>query len=221
MRRAAVVAAASLLVLAAPAAAGPSPAATYRAAIAAAGAQRSVHYVALTRISGTTETMVGDAARDRGSQRITYTRGGSTGHVTIVVVRNTAYVRGDRFALGAYLGLTTAQATRYAGRWFSLVPPGAAYGQVAEAVRLQSFVAELRMPGPYRAAAAATIGGRRVAGVRTRATVGGKPVEVTLYVGSGSPLPVAQGPTGTITTTLGRWNEHVGISAPTGAIRFR
>src|SRR5207249_4872423 len=82
-----------------------------------------------------------------------------------IVAANTAYLRGDRFTLQAYLGLTAGQASRFAGRWFFLKPPSGAYAVVAEAVRLQSFVAELRMPAPYTTAPATTIGGKHVTGV--------------------------------------------------------
>jgi hypothetical protein len=180
--------------------------------------------VSTSKIGGDAETMVGDAARDRGIQRITYSHAGETGHVTVLVVRTTAYVRGDTFTLTKYLGLTDAQAARYTGRWFSLKPPSGAYAAVAEAVRMGSFVDELLMPGPYRNAPAATFGGRRFAGVRTKLVRAGRTALVSLYVASDTKLPVAQvieGSTGKITTTLGRWNERVSLAAPHDALPFR
>lgn len=211
------------LAFAATSAAATSPADVYRAAIAAASAKLSVHYVSTSNLAGSSETMVGDAALDRGSQRITYSHGGTTGHVTVLVVKSTAYVRGDAFALTSYMGLTSAQAARYAGRWFFLKPPGGAYSVVAEAVRLGSFVNELQMPAPYTAAPKKTIGGRSVGGVRSKVTRAGKTATLTLYVASGTNLPVAQvieGSIGKITTTLGKWNERVAVVAPHGALAF-
>jgi hypothetical protein len=212
-----------LLSLAATAAAATSPADVYRNAIQSAAAKSSVHYVVDSKIAGNTELMVGDAALGRGSQRITFTKGGTTGHVTVLVVANTAYVRGDSFTLVQFLGLTPAQAAQFAGKWFFLKPPSGAYRDVAQDVSLQSFVVDLLMPAPYTAVPATTIGGHAVTGVRSHPKAGGKSATVTLYVGAGSPLPVAQveqGPSGKITTTLSRWNEHVSVTAPQGAVAF-
>lgn len=223
MRSRLAVVTALALAFAATSTAATSPADVYRAAIAAASAKLSVHYVSTSNLAGSSETMTGDAALDRGIQRITYSHGGTTGHVTVVVVKSVAYVRGDVFALTNYMGLTSAQASRYAGHWFFLKPPSGAYSVVAEAVRLGSFVDELEMPAPYTAAPKRTIGGRSVGGVRSKVTHSGKTAVLTLYVASGTNLPVAQaidGSNGTITTTLGKWNERVTVAAPHGALAF-
>jgi hypothetical protein len=212
-----------MLAFAASAAAATSPADVYRSAIAAAAARQSVHYVSVSNLGGAAERLVGDAALDRGIQRITFSQNGKTGHVTIVVVKAVAYVNGDTFALESYMGLTSAQAARYSGRWFHLEPPSGAYGVVSEAVRMGSFVSELQMPGPYTAAPAASFGGHRGTGVRSKVTRSGKTARLTLYVDAGTHLPVAQvvdGSNGRITTTLGRWNQHVSVTAPHGALAF-
>lgn len=213
----------ALVWAAAATAAETAPGDVYRAAIVAAGSQHTVHYVSKSNIGGDAETMVGDAARDRGIQRITYTHAGTTGHATVLVVRTTAYVRGDTFSLTKYLGLTSAQAARYTGRWFYLKPPTSAYAAVAEAVRMGSFVDELLMPGPYTAAPDASFGGKRRHGVRTKLTNNGQTALVSLYIADDTKLPVAQvieGATGKITTTLGKWNERVSLAAPHGALAF-
>lgn len=212
-----------LLALAATAAAATSPADLYRSAISAASAKLSVHYVSVSNLGGDSETMIGDAALDRGIQRITYSHGGKTGHVTVVVVKAVAYVNGDAFTLTNYMGLTGAQASRYAGRWFHLEPPNGAYAAVAEAVRMDSFVSELEMPAPYTAAPAASFGGHSGTGVRTTVSRNGKTAILTLYVAAGTHLPIAQvigGSNGKITTTLGKWNERVTVAAPHGALAF-
>lgn len=212
-----------VLALAATAAAATSPADIYRAAIAAAGAKKSVHYVATSSIGGNRETMVGDAAVDRGIQRIAFSRGGRSGHVTVIVVKTGAYVRGDAFTLSNYMGLTSAQLSRFAGRWFVVKSPSVEYAVIAEAVRMRSFVSELTMPTPYTGVPATTVGGHTVTGVRSKITQSGKTALVTLYVTAGSPLPVEQviaGSTGKVTTTLGRWNERVPVVAPSGALPF-
>ncbi len=212
-----------LLSLAATAAAATSPSDVYRNAIQAAAAKSSVHYVAASTIAGNGEVIVGDAALGHGIQQITFTKNGTTGHVTVVLAANTAYVRGDAFTLVQFLGLTQAQASQLDGKWFFLKPGNGAYRAVAQDVSLQSFVVDLLMPAPYAAVPATTIAGHRVTGVRSHVKSGSKSATVTLYVGAGSPLPVAQveqGPNGKITTTLSRWNERVSVTAPTGAVAF-
>jgi hypothetical protein len=221
--RLALLLAAGALVAAATAAAATTPKETYRAAIIAMGGKKSVHYVATSKLGGDVETMVGDAALDRGVQRITYTHGGTTGNVTVVVVGTAAYVHGDRFALVQYMGLTAEQASRYAGKWFVVKAPTHAFAVIGEAVTFRSFVDELLMPGPYTAAPAATVAGKYAVGVRSTVTRSGEKATLTLYVAAGSPLPVeqvAKGSSGTITTTLARWNEKVAVAAPAGALAF-
>jgi hypothetical protein len=202
------------LVFALSASAATDPGTIYKNALVKATQQLSVHYTSTSAISGAHEAMVGDAAIDRGVQRITFTKGGQTGHVEVRVVRDEAFVNGDAFTLQNYLGLTPAQTARYAGKWFFLKPPSGAFNAVAEAVRLGSFIAELAMPAPYTAVPH---------GVRSKTTRGGKTATITLYV-DGKPLPVKQvasGPTGTVTTVMGHWNAKVSVAAPTGALAFR
>ena len=221
--RLALVVTAGVLAAVATASAATTPKQTYQAAIIAMGAKKSVHYVATSKLGGDVETMVGDAALDRGVQRITYTHGGTTGHVTVIVIGTTAYVRGDRFSLTQYMGLTSEQASRYAGRWFATKAPTHAFAVIAEAVTFRSFVDELLMPGPYTAAPATSLGGRHAVGVRSTVTRSGEKATLTLYVADGSPLPVeqlAKGSSGTITTTLTHWNEQVAAQAPAGALAF-
>jgi hypothetical protein len=209
------------LAVAATAAAATSPAGVYGAAIVAAEAQKSVHYVSTSNLGGNRETIVGDAAVDRGIQRITFTHAGTTGHVTVIVAKAAAYVRGDAFTLRNFMALTSAQVSRYAGRWFSVRSPSLEYAVVA--VQMRSFVNELTMPGPFTAVPATTVGGRRVTGVRGKLTQSGKTALLTLYVAGGSPLPVAQviqGSNGKVTTTMTHWNERVSVVAPRGVLAF-
>src|SRR4051794_37403473 len=90
---------AAAFAVAASAFAAVSPVQLFSSALAAAHAQRSVHYVAAQTSPGSMVTIVGDAAVDRGIQRITYRKGAGAGHITVVVVANAAYVRGDTFTL--------------------------------------------------------------------------------------------------------------------------
>ena len=218
-----VLVAALALAAAVPAGAGSvaTPVQLYAGALTAARAQRSVHYVALSSFGGRTVTIVGDAARDRGVQRITVRHRAQVGHVTVAVVANVAYVRGDAATLKSYMGLSAADASRYGGRWLSIQPSQPRFAPVAEAVRLLSTINELQMPPPFTTVATTTVAGQRVNGVRSTFTQAGHDVTETLFVrASGSPLPVRQVATATgvgVSTTFSRWNEAVHVSAPAHA----
>jgi hypothetical protein len=211
--------------LAAPAAASVSPDRLVSSALAAARAQRSVHYVTAAVSSTVSVRMVGDAALDRGIQRITYSKAGKSGHVTVLVVANTAYVRGDFFALASYMGFSRAAATRYAGRWIKVPHTARGYPTVSEAVRLRSTIKEIALPSPRVALPESVLNGQRVIGVRNTSMVSGHRVTTTLYVrAAGLRLPVAEETraSGTrISVTFSKWNQPVNVSAPTGATLIR
>jgi hypothetical protein len=214
-------AAAALYLSVGVAAANVSPAGLVASTLAHAHAQRSVHYLASQTFSGLSVTIAGDAATDRGSQHITYRKGGRVGHVTVLVVANTAYVRGDAFTLANYMRIPPSAAARWAGKWLSLAPSAPDYKEVAAAVRLASTLDELKMPQPFHLAGTLTRHGRRLVGVQSRFQRAGHAVTETLYIDAARSLPVEQvGRSGAIRsrTTLSRWNEPVAVSPPASAI---
>lgn len=168
--------------------------------------------------------MVCDVARDRGIQRISITKGGKTGHVTVLVVHDTAYIRGDAFAMHAYMGFSSSQASRYHGRWISISRGFPSYPTVAAAVTLASFVHELDLRGSSLTVVSGTIGGRKVVGVRRTGKVEGLHTVETLYAQAhGARLPVtliqvapAKGYRDTL--KMSGWNEPVHVTAPTHAV---
>lgn len=205
-------------------AAAVSPGRLYSSALAKARAQRSVHYVASQTFAGKSVTITGDAATDRGVQQIAYREGGRLGHVTVRVVANTAYVRGDAFTLENYMGIPPASATVWAGKWLSLASSAPDYKTVAAAVLLLSTLDELKMSPPYRRGGALTVNGRRLVGVKSSFRRAGRSVSETLYIDAGRSLPVEQigGSSGIATkATFGRWDERMSVAAPTSAIPIR
>jgi hypothetical protein len=216
------LAAASLVAGSAFAASSPDQLVT--SALAAGKAQRSVHYVASWVTPGVHGTMVGDAAVDRGIQRVTYRKGTRTGHATVRVVANTAYVRGDAFTLENFVGLSAQNASSYAGRWIQIPPTHAWFRDVAYAVRLASTIDELETPmtKPRKVIGTTTVHGQRVVQIRSQSVLAGQPVATVLYVrADGPPLPVAEFEkrgTAEQLVVLGRWNQPVDVAAPTGAV---
>jgi hypothetical protein len=211
--------------LAAPAAASVPADRLVSSALAAARTQRSVHYVTSAVSSTVSVRMVGDAAIDRGTQRITYGKAGKSGHVTVLVVANTAYVRGDAFALANYMGFSGAEARRFGGRWIKIAHTSSWYPTVSAAVRLRSAIKEITLPRPRVALPESVLYGQRVIGIRNTSMASGHRVTHTLYVrATGLRLPVAevtrQGGI-RISVAFSNWNRPVKVSAPTGATPIR
>lgn len=194
-----------------------------RTILAAARAQRSVHWVQ-TLHAKTSERMVCDVAENRGIQRISITKAGRTGRVTVLVIHHIAYIRGDAFAMHAYMGFSSSQASRYRGRWLSIPHGFPTYGTVAAAVTLPSFVHKLGFTNSSLVGVTATFRGRKVIGVRRTGTVEGLHTVETLYArASGAPLPVAViqvAPSKSYhqTLTMSDWNEPVRVTAPAHSV---
>ncbi len=210
--------AAVMLAASATASAARTPASLLAASLAAGKAQGSVHYVARARFGTLTVTINGDAALDRGRQQITFTKAGQTGHATVLVVNDTAYIKGDAFTLVNYMQI---QGT-LANRWLSLAHTAKGFKTVAEAVRLGSTRDELKMTAPLESVPGRTFSGVHTIGINGKTPVGSLAAKATLYVSAGkTPLPVAQLSTETggasDTITFSRWREAVKVVAPAGA----
>ncbi len=190
--------------------------------MAAARAEQSVHYVSSGNYGPAEITFVGDAGVSQGIQRITFREGAQTGHVTVLVSANTAYVRGDAFTLVNYMRFMPGAAAKYAGRWILIPHTAAGYPTVAAGVRLSSTMAELKVSGHLSTVASTKIDGQRVFGVRGTRTASGRTTVETLYArAAGSPLPVREIATqGTMRfiVTLDGWNEPIRLATPKGAV---
>jgi hypothetical protein len=141
--------------------------------------------------------------------------------VTVLVIDNTVYLRGDAFTLTNYMGLPASAAARYAARWIRIPHTSSAFAAPAAAVRLASALDELKIPPPVTSAGRATIQGKRVIGVRGRQTQAGHTLTETIYVrASGQPLPVevvGQSATAKLKEVFSHWNEHLTLAAPASA----
>lgn len=201
-----------------------SPGRLVSSALAKAHAQRSVHYVSSQASSGMAVTIAGDAATDRGIQHITYRKARHVGHVTVLVVATTAYLRGDEFTLANYMRWPASAAAAWAGKWLSLVQSAPDYAAVAAAVRLGSTLDELQMPPPFRNVGTSTQQGHRVVGIESHFRRAGHAVSETLYIDAVRSLPVEQVGTSegiTLRAAFSRWNEPVAVSPPPSAIPIR
>jgi len=193
-----------------------------RAAISkAASSKHSVHYVTVSSSSRGRSTMVSDIAADRGIQRVRFTKGVGSGHVTMLVVKSTAYIRGDAFTLHGYMGFPLSLASRYAGKWILIPHTSLLYGPIAIDVTYGSFIRDA-LPQGHLSIVSGMVGGRKVRGLHGIAREGGT---LTLYVPtSGSLLPLegkesVRAPVAASSrVTMTRWNEPVRVSAPAHAV---
>lgn len=209
------------------AAAAVSPGTLATSAIAAMRAQRSYHYASRQvepSNGGARVTLVGDASRAEGIQRITFSKGSRSGHVTVLVAANTAYIRGDAFTLMNYMGFPATAAATYSGKWLSLAHTAPDFHTVAADVRLDSSALdELKMPPSVRIVGGTVVRGQHVTGLRATVHHTGLSGLETLYVrAAGLPLPVEQTVTRNgklvVDIVFDGWGEPVHVSAPSSAV---
>lgn len=189
-------------------------------ALAAARAAGSVHSETTIRQGSSSLIFSDDSSAGGGRQYITLSSGG---HMTVLLVAGTGYVRGNVAALTGFLGLPAPTALRMAGRWISFSKGDAGYEQVVTGVTTQSMLDEITPVGALTKTGVRTVGGQPLVGVRgrVRAGAGAPGGTVTLYVAAtGRPLPVSaegnqQGP---LTEVFSRWGESVQVAAPPGAV---
>ncbi len=200
-----------------------SPRALLASILAAARAERSVHYLSTSSFGDVGVTQVCDVGLTRGLQRIIYRKGGSIGRVTVLVAAQTAYIRGDAFTLVNYMGFKAAPSAKYAGVWVRIPHTDRDYSTVAAGVTLSSTMAELKPTGPLSRVPDTRIGGQRVVGVRATASTARGAVVVTLYArAAGSPLPVKEvvrrADNARFTVTLSNWSEPIRLVIPSKAV---
>jgi hypothetical protein len=198
-----------------------SPAELLASILAAGRAQHSVHYLSVAGVDGSRIVQVADVGATSGIQRITFSRGGRTGHVVVIVSSSRAF-RGDAFVLATYMGLHADAATKYANTWILIPQTDRLYGTVAADVTLASTISTLGQPGKPRAAPSRTIHGQRVVGVQWRTVVAGKPVVTALYARAvGTRLPVEERAVrgaDSVSVSFSRWNEPLRVQAPSSAV---
>ena len=163
--------------------------------------------------------MVADVGPTAGIQRITYRVGKRTGHLTVIVSRRTAYMRGDTFTLRELPGLP-ARRLGEVRRYLAPLPVTQqryAADRRGRDVRLHPGSPHAR-PDKPRERHAHEDRGQAVVGVRGSTKVqGGKVVRTIWVAASGKPLLAARlttAPGVSLTITYSRWNKPVHVSAP-------
>jgi hypothetical protein len=200
----------------------------YQDAIKAATNQ-SVHFQTNVTQSNVTLQQSGDAGTTSGSESLTIRNGKQTEHMSAEVIGKTGYVKGNTTGLQNILGLTTAQARKYANQWLSFPMSNSNQAQLVGGLLKSQVATELSFSGPFTHAAHATVNGQDAIGIKgSVGTSNGSSVPEILYVpSSGKPLPIeevtnpgAKGRSSTIhgTVTFSNWGEHVAVQAPAHAV---
>jgi hypothetical protein len=202
-----------------PASAAESPSALVATVLKAASAQKAVHYAASISNGAVTVRQAADVGASVGIQRITYTKSGRTGHVTVLLVGGTAYLQGDAFALTNYNEFPPAIANKYANVWLRVPRTYGAYANIVQGASLGTTIAQLEITGTVVALAPTIVDGQRVVGVEGTAKTAGHPVTTMKLLARaiGSPLPVEESMvsgSAHASVAFSDWNEHVGVSSP-------
>lgn len=144
-------------------------------------------------------------------------------HAMVLVIGDTAYIRGNALAISSYFELTKTRPQRYANTWIEIRSTDAGYRSVSAAVTLSSDFANLTFPPSLRTGPDRTLDGRRVIPlVTTSSGPSGTLVSITLYVtDSSAPLPVellaVDGRYRSVETWSG-WGRAASIVAPTSSL---
>ena len=204
--------------------------------VAAALAQKSVH---VSESFGAdlygTDHRTFDVSKDSGTELFDY----YGNKMRVLLVDKTIYVRGNAWDLsgtlyGPGLGLTDAQAKRYAGKWISIPEGDKLYASLSEGLTLPSLSEEATVSRFY--SFYSPYGGEKLQALR-RTSLGrprivlrlvdphGRdpqypPMQMTAR-GSGAPLPITfYASCGMVCGTNGKfsnWNEPVEVHAPAHA----
>ena len=130
-------------------------------------------------------------------------------------------MRGNALAMRAYFGLTTRQATKYAGKWIAVPSSNPGYATVSEGVTFPSFLSRLF---PQETKLSVVTAGGLIGIHGTVKGEGGATAAVTIFrPAQGKPLPVKQtakssGHPDSGLYSMSRWGEAVHVSAPDGAV---
>lgn len=176
----------------------------------------SVHEVELATAVGHTFSMVDDVAAASGRQVIT----SDGAHAQVIVIKDVAYIYGDKKAVADYFQISTTDPAKYANRWFSIPSSNSAYATVSNAVTITSNFTDVTIPGAVTRSADTVLNGQKVVPIKgsAPATSTSAKINATLFVTTSSPVRPVElrlvSKTETVTATWSKWGETVALSAP-------
>ena len=222
---AAALAAASAVVVgaqAAPAAATtPSASTLYKDAVATTRSW-SVHYASASTESKKTLKESGNAGPASASQTVLLGKGS----ISILVIGDISYVKGNVNGLEELAGLDSPQAAEAAGQWIEFSTDNAAFAPVVEGVRSTDLAKEMALKAPLSLGHASKLNGEAVDAIDGTQAIGKKSEHVVLYVrAQGTHVPVEEDSvnakgrhTDAEHIVYSRWGEQVRPEAPKATI---
>ena len=218
----AAASAAAAVVEAAPAAATSASASTLYNDALATTRSWSVHYASSSTESKQTLEESGNAGPASASQTVLL----GEGSISILVIGDISYVKGNVNGLEDLAGLSSSQATEAAGQWIEFSTDNAAFAPVVEGVRSTDLAKELALKSPLSLGHVSTLDGKAVDAIDGTQAIGKKSEHVVLYVrAEGTHVPVeedsvnAKGQhTDAEHIVYSRWGEQVRPEAPKATI---
>jgi hypothetical protein len=219
---AAALATASAVTVADPAGATtPSASALYKDAVATTRTW-SVHYSSASTESKKTLKESGNAGPASASQTVLLGKG----TISILVIGEFSYVRGNVNGLEELAGLDSSQAAEAAGQWIAFSTDNTAFAPVVEGVRSTDLAKELALKAPLSLGHQSRLNGQVVDAIDGTQAIGKKSEHVVLYVRArGTHVPVeedsvnAKGQhTGAEHVVYSKWGEQVRPEAPKATI---
>ena len=212
----------AVLVQAAPAAATTASASTLYNDALATTRSWSVHYASSSTESKETLRESGNAGPASASQTVLLGKGS----VSILVIGDISYVKGNANGLEDLAGLSSSQAAEAAGQWIEFSTDNAAFAPLVAGVRSTDLAKELALKSPLSLGHVSKLNGKAVDAIDGTQAIGKKSEHVVLYVrAQGSHVPVeedsvnAKGQhTDAEHIVYSRWGEQVRPEAPKATI---
>jgi hypothetical protein len=218
----AAASAAVVVVQAAPAGATTASASTLYNDALATTRSWSVHYASSSTESKKTLEESGNAGPASASQTVLLGKGS----ISILVIGDISYVKGNVNGLEDLAGLSSSQAAAAAGQWIEFSTDNAAFAPVVEGVRSADLAKELALKSPLSLGHVSRLNGEAVDSIDGTQAIGKKSERVVLYVrADGTHVPVeedsvnAQGQrTDAEHIVYSGWGEQVRPEAPKATI---
>jgi hypothetical protein len=181
-----------------------------------------VHYASASTESKQTLEESGNAGPASASQTVFLGKGS----ISILVIGDISYLKGNVNGLEDLAGLSSSQAAEAAGQWIEFSTENTAFAPVVEGVRSTDLAKELALKAPLSLGHASRLNGEAVDAIDGTQAIGKKSEHVVLYVrADGTHVPVEEDSVNTKGQhtaaehiVYSRWGEQVRPEAPKATI---
>lgn len=196
----------------------------FRQALAAGRHSAGFRYVVFSQGGGNSQTTVGQAGTDDGTQHI-----GLNGDTFQLVLApgGVVYFNGDAGSVSSQLGLSESEAAAVAGTWIAVHKGDQPYASLEAGITVSSALTQVtltpRTVDSVRTATGSTVS--RITGTLPGSGSGQSTVQLDVDPHSHLPLSYdartsSDGQTGVVTMTFTHWGTAVTVSVPPGATTY-